>query len=283
MPQTPIFSTELDNRSLLGSPLAFSGKTLLRMTCESTLSRLHALGARPDFSLTHNLSVAACQGKIPLLHELASIIAPKDSAFFSAAVSAISLRQMESLIFLMPFCEPVFHESNSALCVAAERGFVELVQLLAPLAIAAAYEPANHTHCPLILAARYGHVECVDALLPFFRPSQNQSSALAEAASNGHAQCVQSLIPHSDPSSNFSLAICEAIENGHSHCVDLLMPSLLLLSPEAISKASDKSFWLSRSLAAERLATIALSLAESQILSEASTTDHFSSKKNARI
>lgn len=283
MPQTPPFPPQLNNLGSFVSPTAFSGQTILEMSVEPITLLLHALGARIDFSLSHNLNVAACNGNLSLLHALASIIAPNDPSFISAAVSATSLRQMESLAFLMPFCEPDLIESNSALCVAAERGFVEFVRLLAPLAITAAYEPASHHHCPLILAARYGHAECVDVLLSFLGPSKQNSAALAEAARNGHAACVQSLIPHSDPSANFSLAICEAIENGHSHCVDLLMPSLLLLSAEAISKAADKSSWLSRPLAAERLATISLSLAESTILSEISSSDRFAHKKNARI
>lgn len=72
----------------------------------------------------------------------------------------------------------------------------------------------------LEVAAANGHANCVDILIPFSEPDQNDSRALERAAEKGHAQCVERLIPVSD------MTHCKALEraamHGHTQCVRLL-------------------------------------------------------------
>jgi len=72
----------------------------------------------------------------------------------------------------------------------------------------------------LEVAAENGHANCVDILIPFSEPDQNDSRPLERAAEKGHTQCVERLIPVSD------MTHCKALEraamHGHTQCVRLL-------------------------------------------------------------
>jgi hypothetical protein len=77
----------------------------------------------------------------------------------------------------------------------------------------------------LLLAARMGHPDCVELLIPVSDPKADNSSALRVAAENGHLACVELLLPVSDPkANNRSSALRVAAENGHLACVELLLP-----------------------------------------------------------
>ena len=77
-------------------------------------------------------------------------------------------------------------------------------------------------HDPLVMVARTGQADDVARLItPFY--SLN-SYALEKSAENGHAECVQLLIPFSEPDQDDSQALLLAAQNGHTECVRLLIP-----------------------------------------------------------
>lgn len=77
-------------------------------------------------------------------------------------------------------------------------------------------------HDPLVMAARTGQADDVARLItPFY--SLN-SYALEKSAEKGHAECVQLLIPFSEPDQDDSQALLLAAQNGHTECVRLLIP-----------------------------------------------------------
>lgn len=286
-PKIPPSIDELHQPPPLGAPKRFPSDTALKDALlqlpEFPRSAIpwRSLGEL-ELSLARNLNLAAKRGDISLIRSLAAIISPHDPSFSSSLLHATFFGKTEAFDVLLPLCDVEFFKSNTVLCAAAEEGILRLVNILAPLCITAGYDPSMHRKCPVEQAAANGHHECVHALLAFL-PGENYSWAIVGAAGNGHPKCIEALLPRSNPNPGLSTAISMAIENGHSECVNLLMPELLLLPADAISDAASESLACSRHLAASRLSTISLSVAESSLLRQATPSLPPAPKQNPRL
>jgi hypothetical protein len=73
-------------------------------------------------------------------------------------------------------------------------------------------------------AARHGHLECVQLLIPVSDPKADDSAALRLAAEHGNWECARLLIPVSDPKADHSQTLRWAAEDGHDELVVLLLP-----------------------------------------------------------
>ena len=148
--------------------------------------------------------------------------------------------------------------------IAANRGNVEILKLIAPLvsetqrlkALSVASE-YNHPTCveyllsgftpehqlknkaaatnALSLAAQNDCVECLRLLLPFSDPTFSDSQALCFAAYYGSAECLSFLIP---VSSHFNEALENAASQGNNKCVELLIPV------SDVSAKKHRALWL---------------------------------------
>lgn len=114
---------------------------------------------------------------------------------------------------------PRLAELSTALHLAAKNGHAQCVELLIPVS-----QPSADLSAALGEAAENGHADCLKLLIPVSEPRALGSRALCLAALNGHAECVKILIPVSDPKAHFSQAICAAASRGHLECVLLLIP-----------------------------------------------------------
>lgn len=111
-------------------------------------------------------------------------------------------------------------QAEDELTVAAEQGNIrEVVRLISVLAPTVSQKSFLS---PLLLAANYGHLECVKALSEAAVLDKHNSVALECAARGGHAQCVRFLIPLSNPKHKGSIALQIAALFGRTECVDLL-------------------------------------------------------------
>lgn len=87
----------------------------------------------------------------------------------------------------------------------------------------------------LVNAAENGQYERVVELLrnPKVNPKWEQSLALNMAARYGHAQCVQALVGFSDPMADNLYAIKQVVSYGHLDCAEILWPHLTLTTEQA--------------------------------------------------
>lgn len=74
-------------------------------------------------------------------------------------------------------------------------------------------------HEALCLAAEYGNVDCVQILLPL---TNSFDDALQWAAMGGHTQCVEVLLSHCDPTFNNSGALRMAVYHHHKDIFKIL-------------------------------------------------------------
>ena len=78
--------------------------------------------------------------------------------------------------------------------------------------------------CILSGAAQFGHVSCLEMLLPYSDVAHDESLSLQLAAEEGHAQCVERLIPLSDPNTRACHPLRYALAYGHLDCAKVLYP-----------------------------------------------------------
>ncbi len=109
--------------------------------------------------------------------------------------------------------------NSYALRCAAKNGHLEVVELLLPVS-----DPKANDSWALRMAAQSGHLEIVKLLLPVSDPKTYDSSALQRASENDHLEIVKLLLPVSDPQAVSSLALRLAAQNGHLEIVKLLLP-----------------------------------------------------------
>lgn len=110
-------------------------------------------------------------------------------------------------------------QRNSALRRAAEYGHMECVQALIPVC-----DPKHWDSDALRLAALGGYEKCVELLIPVSEPATDHSAALVAAVMNGYLECVKLLIPVSNPKDDNSLPLQWACQNNDQACFDLLYP-----------------------------------------------------------
>ena len=110
-------------------------------------------------------------------------------------------------------------DKAKALLWAARKGHKEIVELLIPIS-----DPKALESQALRWAAYHGHKEIVELLIPVSDPKARGSEALRWAAERGHKEIVELLIPVSDPKANDSEALRWAADRGHKECVELLLP-----------------------------------------------------------
>lgn len=249
------------------APQIFGEKKTISATGRSTSTRLRLLGAATESTLKENLDAAASKGNLPLIQALVAVSDPEDLAKSNALLCSAGQNHIDCARFLLSVCNPSM-SNNLALCIAAELGSVELIEILLPVSRIVNQPYFGAT--ALEHAADNGHLECVKLLSRVYDPRSNQSFALALAAGAGHADCLDFLIPLSDPAANFSTAISMAIDDGNAQCVDLLMPFLLALPAQAIADAAHESGKRGRRKASERLGLLARSVAEAHLLDECS-------------
>lgn len=108
---------------------------------------------------------------------------------------------------------------STALCWAAKHGHAECVELLIPCSDARSFNSYA-----IRQAASRGHLECVKLLIPVSDPKADNSYALLWASVHGHIECVKLLIPFSDPKADDSCALFTAAAHDYTECVKLLMP-----------------------------------------------------------
>ena len=113
----------------------------------------------------------------------------------------------------------VLMDKNEALRWAARKGHKEIVELLLPLS-----DPKAKNSEALREAAMNGHKEIVELLIPVADPKANDSEALYWAACSGHKEIVELLIPVADPKANDSEALYWAACSGRKEIVELLIP-----------------------------------------------------------
>lgn len=171
-----------------------------------------------------------------------------DTQILMNAVFNHDVQCMQELVAL-PHIKPLLEKAR-ILEIAANRGNVEILKLIAPLvsetqrlkALSVASE-YNHPTCveyflsgftpehklknkaaatnALSLAAQNDCVECLRLLLPFSDPTFSDSQALRLAAYYGSSECLNLLIP---VSSHFNEALENAASQGNDKCVELLIP-----------------------------------------------------------
>ena len=124
----------------------------------------------------------------------------------------------------------MMEDKSKALPWAARKGHKECVEFLIPLS-----DPKAMESQALRWAAANGHREIVELLLLVSNPKAYNSSALRSAAMNGHKEIVALLIPVSDPKACESGALRWAADRGHKEIVELLIP---LSDPKACDSAA---------------------------------------------
>lgn len=141
----------------------------------------------------------------------------RNAAFYDRLVDAARRGDLEAVCQWAGHCSK--DQRGNALLRAAEYGHLACVEYLIPMT------NPKHDDCEALrLAARGGHVECVKLLIPVSDPATDNSVALAAAAMNKHLECVRLLIPVSNPKDDNSLALAFACQNNDQACFDLLYP-----------------------------------------------------------
>lgn len=176
---------------------------------------------------------------------------------------------------------------STAVAIAAGEGNAQLLTLLIAYG-AFSQEPRfaepiddgeTHAKCPLELAVRAGHHDCVEMLIPHFLPG-DRLAALDAGAWGGQLECCVLLALSIPPSPLFSQPLISACDMGHRRIADLLasrvrpsehFPDLLAIA--AWAKKDNRPG-----------AALLASLAETKILSECSGDPAGSSlKSSARL
>jgi ankyrin repeat protein len=109
---------------------------------------------------------------------------------------------------------------NTGICIAADLGIVELVELLGNHGA----DPGTQYDYPIRIACEKGRVEVVRLLLRSRRvnPTANNNLALQCAAENGHIEVVRLLLNHTKILFDTNSAIL-AVANGHAEVARLLL------------------------------------------------------------
>lgn len=150
----------------------------------------------------------------------------RNVAFYDRLVDAARRGDQDEVCQWAAHCTK--EQRGNALLRAAQYGHVACVQYLIPTT------NPRHDDCEALrLAARGGHRECVELLIPVSDPATDNSAALVGAAMNGHLDCVRLLIPVSNPKDDNSLPLQWACLNNDQACFDLLYP---LSDPHAALK-----------------------------------------------
>lgn len=93
--------------------------------------------------------------------------------------------------------------------------------------------PLEGNSAALRWSAAFGHIDCLEYLIPVSNPRAIDSMALQWAAKHGHPRCVEALLAVSNPCADGSWALLWALMNGHAECIRLLLP---------VSKPANGSF-----------------------------------------
>lgn len=88
-----------------------------------------------------------------------------------------------------------------------------------------ACNPKDRNSLPFITAARFGSLECLEALKTVSDVTSNDAQAFKEAAKNGHLECVKFLWKLCIPTLNHrgEKALAEAASTGQLHIVEYLL------------------------------------------------------------
>lgn len=138
-----------------------------------------------------------------------------DEAAREAILEAIRLDQDAIIDVLLPLLTASWKQEP--LKTAAKLGKVDLVRMLMPYC-------DSEDDAALCLAARHGHLECVQLLIRSCNPFQRDSQALYEASLHGHSDVVFHLILGSDAKARNSRALIAACREGHLEVVKHLLP-----------------------------------------------------------
>lgn len=164
------------------------------------------------------LLMAAKLEKICILEWLIPISDPRsndsEALFFATRNQCV-----QSVARLIPVSNPRVKESRTVK-EAAGRGSLAILKMLAP---ASDVKNSNdYLGSPLMIASRFGHVDCVAYLRPLSKTDDKDKktgeTALMMAAAEGRKDCVDLLLPFSNTDSldfmGFS-AVDHALENEH--------------------------------------------------------------------
>ncbi|ABO55078.1 Ankyrin [Burkholderia vietnamiensis G4] len=193
---------------------------------------------RPADSMRHVIVA----GELSLVRDLAFAhprVTLRDCFYEQRPLAYAAERGATEIVrFLLPLSEPNAAGRRlqiTALMWAAQAGYVDCVELLAPRSNVDLR--AKNGFTALMKAADHGHAACVRALLPYggarLRSLHGQETPLWLAARAGSAECVRLLLPHSELAATDSLgqtaldvalAMAEGVHGtpGHDACVDLL-------------------------------------------------------------
>ena len=114
--------------------------------------------------------------------------------------------------------------NNTAIQIAAEKGYIEIIKLLLK---DKRINPSDQRNDILQTIVKYGYTEIVKLLLkdPRVDPSDQKNRAIQTAAEKGYVEIVKLLLkdPRVDPSDFGNFAIRKAAKNGHIEVVKLLL------------------------------------------------------------
>lgn len=156
------------------------------------------------------------------------------------------------------------HERSVGLAWAAKHGHHNVVEFLIPYS-----DPTNCGSVAFRFAASWGHIECLRLLLPVSEPKYYNSSVIS-AAMQGHAECMSLLIGASDPQDCHSEALYEACFYKRQNCIDILIPlsdcySVLQKLEHKIQKFDEKNYTEAFDLLKERMVYFENTLITSQL------------------
>ena len=114
----------------------------------------------------------------------------------------------------------VLHEEDEIVNIAALSSSVAILKMLVEKFD---YDLSKGKSVALRLAARYGNHECLEYVLPFSDPLENDSEAIRGASENGHANCVRLLLECSSLDMETHSPLVLAAKNGHQDCVAMLV------------------------------------------------------------
>ena len=159
-----------------------------------------------------------------LVASLAALGVTPDTVIVSAIVDAASDGRPEVIKLLAPVSNISIY-GHLAMRLAAHHGHLSCVELFLPVPGAHILEDeVKQFSRGLVSAALNGHLECLNAILPFADPSHDNSAAISFAAEHGHAECVSALLPFFKPADDNFRPLVMAVTNKHPDCVKLLAP-----------------------------------------------------------
>lgn len=199
------------------------------------VARLLAAAPNDPELLGSALCIAANHGHRECLRLLANAIDSKEAC--SAALQGAALKGHAACVeLLIPLSDPSAQQSR-ALWWAILNGHAECVKLLAPVSETSSLIEDD---AAIVVAARAGSAECVEALIPFPRAADDLAKAFSVAAEKGHHECVRLMLPMVDPMAGDSEALRQAANGGRAECVAMLIPvsDAQAMSAEALRLAA---------------------------------------------